>query len=79
MQQQQKKAEDIKRVEMYQHLRSGATSGIDFSSRWFTVPDDITTIHVTDFVAVDLNSLLYQDEMIIRLAYTLLPGATPSG
>jgi len=75
---QQKKAEDAKRVEMYQHLRSGATSGIDFSSRWFTVPDDITTIHVTDFVAVDLNSLLYQDEMIIRLAYTLLPGASPS-
>ena len=75
---QQKKAEDAKRVEMYQHLRSGATSGIDFSSRWFTDPKDITTIQTTNMVAVDLNSLLYEAEMIIKLAYTLLPATTPS-
>ncbi len=75
---QQKKAEDAKRIEMYQHLRSGATSGIDFSSRWFTDPTDITTIQTTNMIAVDLNSLLYQEEMILKLAYTLLPASTPS-
>lgn len=75
---QQKKAEEAKRIEMYQHLRSGATSGIDFSSRWFTDTNDITTIQTTNMIAVDLNSLLYQAEMIIRLAYTLLPASTPS-
>jgi len=75
---QQKKAEEAKRIEMYQHLRSGATSGIDFSSRWFTDTNDITTIQTTNMIAVDLNSLLYQAEMIIRLAYTLMPASTPS-
>lgn len=75
---QQKKAEEAKRIEIYQHLRSGATSGIDFSSRWFTDPKDIVTIQTTNMIAVDLNSLLYQAEMIIRQAYILLPATTPS-
>jgi alpha,alpha-trehalase len=75
---QQKKAEEAKRIEIYQHLRAGATSGIDFSSRWFTDPNDITTIQTTNMIAVDLNSLLYEEEMIIKLAYTLLPASTPS-
>jgi alpha,alpha-trehalase len=43
------------KVEMYKHLRAGAESGIDFSSRWFTDPKEIATIQTTDFVAVDLN------------------------
>jgi len=75
---QQKKAEEAKRIEIYQHLRAGATSGIDFSSRWFTDPNDITTIQTTNMIAVDLNSLLYEEEMMIKLAYTLLPASTPS-
>jgi alpha,alpha-trehalase len=75
---QQKKAEEAKRIEIYQHLRAGATSGIDFSSRWFTDPKDITTIQTTNMIAVDLNSLLYQAEMIIRQAYILMPASTPS-
>lgn len=75
---EQRKAEEAKRTEIYQHLRSGATSGIDFNSRWFTDPNDITTIQTTNMVAVDLNSLLYEAEMIIRLAYTLQPGSSPS-
>ena len=75
---QQKKAEEARRIEIYQHLRAGATSGIDFSSRWFTDPKDITTIQTTNMVAVDLNSLLYQLEMVIRLAYTLAPASSPS-
>ncbi|MEO7904295.1 MAG: trehalase family glycosidase, partial [Candidatus Saccharimonadales bacterium] len=51
------------------HLRAGAESGWDFSSRWFEDPQDIATIHTTDIIPVDLNSLLYQLETTIAQAY----------
>jgi alpha,alpha-trehalase len=60
-------AEKSKRnkTEMFRHLRAGATSGIDFSSRWFADHKNITTIETTDIIPVDLNSLLYNLEMVI--------------
>lgn len=58
--------------ELFLHLRAGAESGWDFSSRWFSDPADIRTIHTTDIVPVDLNCLLYQLEMTIVEAYTIL-------
>lgn len=73
--------EDVETVEeagvhdgsqLYLHLRAGAESGWDFSSRWFSDPADIRTIHTTDFVPVDLNSLLYQLEVTIAETYTFL-------
>lgn len=57
---------------VYVDLRAAAESGWDFSSRWFTDPDKIETIHTTDMVPVDLNCLLYQLETTIAEAYTLL-------
>ncbi len=75
---QQKKAEEAKRIEIYQHLRAGAESGWDFSSRWFKDASDITTIETTNIIPVDLNSLLYQAELNLKLAYTLLPGKSPT-
>jgi alpha,alpha-trehalase len=54
--------------DMYTHLRAAAESGIDFSSRWFKDKKNLTTIRVTDFVAVDLNSLLYKLESILARA-----------
>lgn len=54
---------------LYLDLRAGAESGWDFSSRWFTDPNDIASIHTTDIVPVDLNCLLYQLEMTIADAY----------
>jgi len=59
------------RIEMYHHLRAGAESGIDFSSRWFTDAKSITLIITTDYIAVDLNSLLYNLEMVLVKAHTL--------
>jgi alpha,alpha-trehalase len=53
------------KVEMYTHLRAGAESGIDFSSRWFADNKSILTIQTTDIVPVDLNSLLYHLEWTI--------------
>jgi len=51
--------------EVYRNLRAAAESGWDFSSRWLA--DDVTlaSIRTTDFVPVDLNSLLYQLELTI--------------
>ena len=56
------------KIEMYHHLRAGAESGIDFSSRWFTDPKSIYTIQTTNFLSVDLNALLYHLETSIAKA-----------
>ena len=56
------------KTEMYQHLRAGAESGIDFSSRWFADNKTITSILTTDILPVDLNSLLYHLEWSIAKA-----------
>ena len=43
-------------------LRAAAESGWDFSSRWLTDPMRLETIHTTDIVPIDLNSLLWITE-----------------
>jgi alpha,alpha-trehalase len=52
-------------AEVYRDLRAAAESGWDFSSRWLKEPMDLSTIHTTDIVPVDLNSLLWKQETII--------------
>lgn len=54
--------------EMYTHLRAGAESGIDFSSRWLKDKKNLTAINVTDMIPVDLNSLLYFLETVLAQA-----------
>ena len=56
---------------LFLHLRAGAESGWDFSSRWFLDPEDIRTIHTADIIPVDLNCLLYELEHTIGQAYRL--------
>lgn len=53
------------KAEIYRHLRAGAESGWDFSSRWLKNPNDLRSIATTDIVPVDLNSLLWLQEMAI--------------
>jgi alpha,alpha-trehalase len=53
--------------ESYRNLRAAAESGWDFSSRWFA-GKTLPTIHTTDLVPPDLNSLLYQLERTIAKA-----------
>ncbi len=65
-------AKDREADRLYLHLRAGAESGWDFSSRWFTDPMDIRTIHTADIVPVDLNCLLYQLEATIAETYRLI-------
>ena len=63
---------------MFLHLRAAAESGWDFSSRWFHDPNDIGSIHTTDIIPVDLNSLLYHLEQTIAEGYRLLKNTTVS-
>jgi len=57
---------------MYLHLRAGAESGWDFSSRWFAEANDIRTIQTVDIIPVDLNCLLYMLEETIAETYHML-------
>lgn len=59
--------------QMYRHLRAGAESGWDYSSRWIR-PDSLgnyhlKNIHTTDIVPADLNALLYHLEQRLTLVY----------
>lgn len=57
---------------LYLHLRAGAESGWDFSSRWFLDHQSIRSIHTADIVPVDLNCLLYTLEQTIAESYRLM-------
>jgi alpha,alpha-trehalase len=46
-------------------LRAGAESGWDYSSRWLRDGRTLATIHTTDIVPVDLNSLMWNLEISI--------------
>ena len=63
-------------AEVYAHLRAGAASGWDFSSRWLADGKSLATIQTTDLVAVDLNALLFRYEEIIARAFSLAGNAT---
>ncbi|TMI65111.1 MAG: alpha,alpha-trehalase TreF [Bacteroidetes bacterium] len=56
---------------LYRHLRAGAESGWDYSSRWFADGRSFDTIHTTDIVPVDLNCLLWHLEKTIAEACEL--------
>lgn len=51
------------------HLRSGAESGWDYSSRWLADGENLHSIETTDIVPPDLNALLYHTELTLELAY----------
>ncbi|MEM6397322.1 MAG: alpha,alpha-trehalase TreF [Bacteroidota bacterium] len=53
------------------HIRSGAESGWDYSSRWFADGQNMHTIETTDIVPPDLNSLLLELELNLELGYDM--------
>jgi alpha,alpha-trehalase len=62
------KANNRNKAELYRDLRAGAASGWDFSSRWFDKPGDLSTIHTTRIVPVDLNALMFHLEQTLARA-----------
>lgn len=61
-------AYQLKDEMVYTHLRAGAESGWDFSSRWFADTMHLTSIETTNILPVDLNCLLYAYENILSKA-----------
>lgn len=60
---------DLEPAITYRHLRAGAESGWDYSSRWFKDHSTIATIHTTDIIPIDLNCLMYHLELMIAQGY----------
>ena len=54
---------------IYNHLRSAAESGLDFSSRWLADDQDLSSIETADIIPVDLNCLLYHTEQLLAEYY----------
>ncbi|CAF1220369.1 unnamed protein product [Adineta steineri] len=52
-------------TDIYAHLRAGAESGWDFSSRWMEDENDLSTIKTADILPIDLNCLLYHLELAL--------------
>ncbi|MCA8832367.1 alpha,alpha-trehalase TreF [Hymenobacter pini] len=56
-------------AEFYRDIRAAAASGWDFSSRWLEAGQGLESIRTTQLVPVDLNCLLYENEVqLARLA-----------
>jgi alpha,alpha-trehalase len=49
---------DTAACDRFRHLRAGAESGWDFSSRWLDDPHRLSTIRCADVLPIDLNALL---------------------
>ncbi len=58
--------------EMYRHLRAGAESGWDYSSRWFGDKNSFASIRTAEIIPVDLNCLLFHLEETIASIHHLL-------
>jgi len=59
---------DGEKAVLYNHLRTAANSGWDFSSRWFSGEGLASTV-TADIIPVDLNCLLYYMERTLADAY----------
>ena len=65
-------------AQFYHHMRAGAASGWDFSSRWFRPGGGLETIQTTDLIPVDLNCLLYNLELTLADAARAAGQAAPA-
>lgn len=64
-------AEQANKEDTYRHLKAGAESGWDFSSRWFADGKSIKTIQTTHIIPVDLNCLMWHLETLIAKGHEL--------
>ena len=64
-------SEDAEKAVLYNHLRSAAASGWDFSSRWYGTKNEFNSTETAHILPVDLNCLLYFLEGTLSKAYGL--------
>ena len=51
--------------DLFRNLRAACESGWDFSSRWLKDSLDLSSIHCSEILAVDLNCLMYHLELML--------------
>lgn len=66
---EQMASDERSKNESYRHIRAAAESGWDFSSRWFRDGENMKSIHTTEIIPIDLNSLLYHLEIVLAEAF----------
>lgn len=68
-----KELNETEKAQLYANLASGAESGWDYSSRWLSNPNDavsdtffpLRSLNTVNILPVDLNSILYANEIAI--------------
>ena len=55
-------ASEREKEQLFYDIRAACESGWDFSSRWFRDPQELSTIHTTEILPVDLNCLIWNLE-----------------
>lgn len=56
----QRKSQDV-----YQNIGAAAESGWDFSSRWFQIASDMTTVQTIGVIPVDLNVIMLKLQRLL--------------
>ena len=74
----EKASESSNASQYYSNVMSAAESGWDFSSRWFTDPQDIKTITITNIIPVDLNAIMFKNEFILSEIHKILKNEAQS-
>lgn len=77
---------DSARALLYSDLASGAESGFDYGARWIKNPSDgvedkyfpLRTLNTREIIPVDLNSILYANEVAISLFHNMTGNDTAS-
>lgn len=73
---------EAEKEQLYANLASGAESGWDYSSRWLANPSDaandvyfpLRSLNTVQIVPVDLNSILYANEIVIADFHAMMSG-----
>jgi alpha,alpha-trehalase len=63
---------DLQRAILFQDIASAAESGWDFSGRWFEDKQSMATIKTSKIIPIDLNSVLYNNEVKLSRFHGLL-------
>jgi len=74
---------EAEREEFYYHMKAGAESGWDYSTRWFINKEggnsgSLKNVRTSSILPVDLNALIYMDYMAISEFFSLLGDSAKS-
>lgn len=75
---------DTQKAALYAELASGAETGWDYTARWFRPTangsnDGLRSLDVRNNVAIDLNSILYKDHILMASLYGSSNSSAASG